>query len=205
MVNYLDKLKKPEERFTKTSVFIVGLACLIIFFLDVMASALPLALSSVEWRLALLEEITNRAILLIIGSALLLYSAYGNRSFMKKLAVASLLSGIFFHLLCLFTILDTLEVKNQATEAVDNRATQLKIQLEDEQNSSVGESALSSKEIEQALFQISNQSESLKRDLNVDIVKVGVLHILKLVVMGLALIFMGRLGLQSIRVFGPFR
>ncbi|MGF1513666.1 MAG: hypothetical protein ACFB5Z_08230 [Elainellaceae cyanobacterium] len=193
----LKDFQKAGTYSPRTLTTTVGLTCLAGFLLDAVSLIFSADLYSIQWRLSFLEQMGDRAILLVIGLALLLYGVLPNRGLTKNVGVFCLMAGIVVHLVCILSIHDTIQVREQAATQIDDRAVQLQNQLQEGQDSAEGAERLSLTDVDQAVRQIKNQSESLKQDVQVDLTRAGILSIANLMIIGLALIALGRFGLQN--------
>jgi len=77
---------------------IVGLACLAGFLVDLAVLLFPPSFGSVEWRIAFLQQISDRGIILLFGLALLLHGTLQQRSWRRSLAFLCTALGAAFSL-----------------------------------------------------------------------------------------------------------
>lgn len=189
--------KMGDSYGAKTLCLIVGLACLAGFLLELLTIGLPPNVQSIEWRINFLEQIGSRgSLLLLVGSALCLYTFLDNRRVLKQLALACLVIGVVFHLSCVILIRDGLTLRDQTLESINARSSQLQTQLEGSSNSVDASSRLSSAEVQQAARQIADQTEALKQETRLNVLKALANNLGNLVIAGLALIGLGRFGLS---------
>lgn len=176
--------------------FIVGLACLAGFGVDVLEIALPPSPLAMEWRASFLQQVGDRGILLLFGSALLIYSQMNKQRFSKVLSLFCLSAGIAFILSCILLINDSQQLKMQAVANITTQAEQLRADIEERQSSS-GTEKISPELLSQANLQIDSQAKQLKQRTQADITRAGLSSLGNLIVIGLGLLGVGRFGLSK--------
>ena len=77
---------------------IVGLVCLAGFFIDILALAVPPNPMALEWRVNFLQQVGDRSIVLLFGSALMMYGMFENRRMLRQFSLVMLAVGVFFGL-----------------------------------------------------------------------------------------------------------
>ena len=70
---------------------IVGLVCIVGFVIDILAIGFPPAFDNLEWRINILQQVSDRSIILLFGFALTLYSSLHNRPWRKYLVATCLI------------------------------------------------------------------------------------------------------------------
>lgn len=175
--------------------FIVGLACIAGFFVDTLALALPPSPLSIEWRVGFLQQLSDRSLVLLFGSALLLYSQIKKRHLARPLSLICLGTGVAFILSCILIMSDSVGIKDQAAARIATRAEQLQIQIE-EQSSLESAGAVTPELLTQATQRINAEAERLKQTTQTDINRRGLSSIGNLIVVGLGHIGLGRMGLR---------
>lgn len=188
-----------ESLVSRNICLVVGLTCLAGFAVDMFAIATPLDPFALEWRINVLQQIGDRSIILLFGVALLLFSVFSNRRIARPLSFVSMAIGVALMLSCVLIIRDSLILRNQTITNIGNQAEQLQTQIDESRNSPELPADITPEQIRQASTQIANQAESLKTNAREGIVKASFASIGNLIVVGLGLAGLGRLGLKGRR------
>ncbi|MBD2260586.1 hypothetical protein [Pseudanabaena sp. FACHB-2040] len=175
---------------------IVGLACLIGFFIDMAVLALPPS-AGAAWRAGLLQQMSDRSIILLFGMALFAYSIWDIPQIRKLLSYAALSIGVLFLLTSIVVIRDSLTLQAQALTNIGQQAAQLQTQVEQSQTNPDLAAPPSPEQLEQATQQITSQAEALKQNAKTTITRTGIASTSNLVVVGIGLISLGRTALSS--------
>lgn len=173
---------------------IVGLACMAGFLLDMTILVLPPQFTDVEWRVGLMQQLANRSIILLIGSALLIFGHLEHRRWLKRLATFCLISGIAFFLSCFLVIADGLQFQQQTVNSINAQADQLQTKIQNAQ-SSLSEK-LSSQDLQQASQLLITQAESLRQTARRTALKTSASSLGNLVIVGMGLISLGRYSMR---------
>lgn len=176
---------------------IVGLVCLLGFLMGMLILALPPQLGNVEWRISIIQQMSDRSIVLFIGAALLIFGNIENRRWLKRISTLCLITGVIFFLSCLLVIADGLKLQQQAITNISNQASQLQTQIQNAQDnpSAVGEN-VTSEDLREASRLLANQTSSLKQNAKATVLKTGAASIANLIVVGLGLVSLGRYGIN---------
>ena len=178
---------------------IVGLVCLAGFAVDMLAISMPLNPFDLPWRINFLQQMGDRSIILLFGSALILYSQVGNRRLTKPLSLILLGIGVAFILSSVLVIRDSLILQDQTINNISTQAEQLQTQIEDSRGNPELPPEITSEQFDQAAQQITTQAEQLKQNTRSGITKAGLASIGNLIVVGMGLIGLGRFGLTTAR------
>ncbi len=176
---------------------IVGVACLAGFIVDMLILALPPSLGSAEWRTGFLQQMSDRSIILLFGAALTIYGGFENRAWRKQLGTVCLVLGVVFLLSCVLVVRDGLTLNDIATRNINTQAAQIQSQI---QNAKPGQSNvpdLTPDKLAQASKIVTDRAGSLKENAKTGILKSAMGIVGNLVVVGLALISLGRYGMRS--------
>lgn len=178
---------------------IVGLVCLSGFSLGILALGFPANIFSLEWRLNFLQQLGDRSITLIFGTALIMWAICGNRRLLKQLAFLCLIGGIIIHLCSILVIYDSLTLRVQALANIDSQANKLQTQIDvGRNNPEVLSTKIDPESIDRASQNVASQAEALKQKAKAQITKTGIVSLGNLIVIGLGLIALGRWGLSGI-------
>lgn len=175
---------------------IVGFACLAGFLLDILVLALPFNASSLEWRIGMAQQVGDRSIVLLFGAALTMFGSFDNRRWLKRFALFCLIIGIVFQLSCVLVIRDSLTLQQQALKTINTQAGQLQSQIEKAKNSTTTAQPVTPEQVQKASQLVSTQAESLKQNAKTVTFKTGFSSLANLIVVGVALISLGRYGLR---------
>jgi predicted PurR-regulated permease PerM len=173
---------------------IVGLACIAGFLIDVFALTFPPAFGTLEWRVGFLQQLSDRSVILLFGLALFMYGLLEARVWRKRLAMFCLVLGVVFLLSSVLVIRDGVALQQQAANNISNRAAQLQTQLQDSKSNPQVAGRITPEQLNQVAQQLTEQAASLKQNAQTGILKTGVASVGNFVVVGLALIGMGRYG-----------
>jgi hypothetical protein len=176
---------------------IVGFVCLAGFIIDMLVLALPPQLGNAEWRIGLVQQMSDRSIVLLLGSALLIFGNLDNRRWLKKFSTFCLVTGVIFLLSCLLVIADGLKLQQQALTNISNQASQIQTQIQNAQSnpSAVGEN-ITAADLQRASQLLNTQADTLKQNAKRTVLKTGAASISNLVIVGLGLVSLGRYGMN---------
>lgn len=189
----------PGSNVAKTLCYIVGIACLFGFFLDIAILSLPFDPLELAWRINVLQQAGDRSIVLLFGAALTLYGSLGNQRQLRLLAIACLVFGISFHLSCILVIRDTLILHQEAIRNINTEMTELQTQIQEIQSNPTSAEEVTPEELQEMSQSLSQEATSLKQIATTDATKSGLASVSNLVIVGFALIGTGRYGLQLSR------
>lgn len=184
---------------TKQICLIVSLVCLAGFAIDALALGLPPNPFDLEWRVGFLQQVGDRSIILLFGSALLLYSQIGNRRLTRPLSLICLGVGVAFMLSCILIIRDSLILQEQTVSNITTQAEQFQAQIEESKGSPELLAEVTPEQIAQAEQLLTSQAEQLKQNAQTGITKAGLASIGNLIAVGVGLVGLGRFGLTSAR------
>lgn len=173
---------------------IVGFACLAGFLVDLFVLTFPPAFGTLQWRIAFLQQLSDRSVILLFGMALIMYGILDFRRWRRRLAMTSLIVGIIFILSCILVIRDSLAFQQQAVTNINNRAAQVQSQLQQAQSNPKVAPKVTPEQLDQASQLLSNQMISAKETTKTSVLKTGISSVGNLMVIGLALIGLGQYG-----------
>ena len=177
---------------------IVGLGCLAGFAIDMLVLALPPELGNAEWRIGLIQQLADRSIILLIGSALLVFGNLENRRWLKRLSTVCLAVGLAFFLACLLVIADSIKLQQKAVTNISTQASQLQTQIQSAQsNPSTAGQNVTREDLMRASQVLTTQANTLKQSAKQTVLKTSVSSIGNLMVVGLGLISLGRYGMRT--------
>ena len=184
---------------SKQVCLIVGMVCLAGFIIDTFAIGLPINPFDLPWRIGFLQQVGDRSIILLFGSALVLYSQLGNRRLTKPMSLVLLGIGVAFFLSSVLVVRDSLILRDQTISSISTQAEQLQTQIEDSRSSPELPAEITAEQFSQASRQVISQAEQLKQNTRSNITKAGLASIGNLIVVGMGLIGLGRFGLTTAR------
>jgi Na+-transporting methylmalonyl-CoA/oxaloacetate decarboxylase gamma subunit len=176
---------------------IVGLTCISGFIVDMMALTFPLG-SGTAWRVGILQQMGDRSIVLLIGIALLLYSAWENQGLRKNLGAGCMGLGALFLVLCLFIMRESFSLHSQAVNNIGNQASQLQTQVEESRSNPDVAANATPEDFTQALQAIEVQAETLKQNTTTSITRVGLAGASNFAIVGIGLLSLGRMALGPV-------
>lgn len=194
-------ISTPAQNFAnapgvKTICQLVGLACLAGFAIDMLVILLPPQLGSAEWRLGFMQQLGDRGIIFLLGSALTIAGSLGSRRRLRQFSSFCLLAGVVIVLSSFLVIMDGLALQQRATTTIDTQASQLQNRLRDAQANPTSLGAnVTLEDIKKTSQQLTGQAEALKKNAKTTVVKTGVASVGNLAVVGLGLLGIGRTGL----------
>lgn len=178
---------------------IVGLACCVGFLVDITILAFPLSLGNIEWRIGMLQQIGDRSIILLFGSAFLLCSSLNNRQIRKPIALLSLAVGVFFLLSSLVAIRDGSKFNKQASEAITTQATAVQEQLDQAKADASLAPNVTPEQMQQAERELKLRADAMQKQAKLGTLKKSSSSVGNLLVTGVGLIGLGRVGAHSKR------
>jgi apolipoprotein N-acyltransferase len=180
--------------FTTQSVFqIIGWATLAGFAIDMAVVALPPSLS-LDWRITVLEQLSNRAVVLMLGTGFVI-SSLSSRRWLKLCAQSALLVGIGLILACLLVIYNGITLQNRTFTDINTQATQLQSQIQQVQQNPPKDLKLNLEELQKAAKQVDVQADSLRQNTQTKVMKASISSAGNLLVAGIGMVSLGRFGL----------
>ena len=175
---------------------IVGIACLAGFVVDMLLLALPPNLGSVEWRIGFVQQMSDRSIVLLFGVALLIYSNLDLRALRKQLAMLCLVLGVVFLLSCILVVRDSLTLNDITVKNINNQVSQIQTQIENSKTNPNPAQNVTPEQLQQASDLITKQAGTAKEGAKTNLLKAALRMVGNLVVVGIALISLGRYGIR---------
>ena len=173
---------------------IVGLACIFGFLVDLTGIALPLNFLQAEWRFGVLRMVSDRSIVLVSGLALLSFGLLDARYIRRMVSTFCLLLGVVFILSGVMGFRDTIELRDQAIQNINNQSTQALRQLETARSNPENlDPNITPERLQQASQELRQQAQQQKNSTQDRLYKLFAVVIGNLVVSGFALIAIGRL------------
>jgi low affinity Fe/Cu permease len=177
---------------TQTIFQIIGWTCLAGFVIDMLVVALPPSLS-LEWRIAMLEQLANRAVVLTLGTGLVISSS--SRRWLKWVSQTALLVGVALLLSCLLVVYNSTTLQNQTVTNINAQATQLQSQIQQMQQNPPKDLKINMEELQKAAKQVDAQANNLKQGTQTRVIKAGISGAGNLLVAGIGMVSLGRFGL----------
>lgn len=180
---------------------IIGLVCVAGFIFDFLIFSLPPNPGNLEWRIGVIQQISERSIILLFGLGLLIYSsASSSRSTTKLVARMSMVIGIVFFLLCLLSVADGLKLQQQTVTTISTQESQLQTQIQAAQSnpSSLPEN-VNLEDLKQASALLTQQADTLRQNAKSTVLKTIINSIGNLILAGLGLLGLGRAGMLLLR------
>lgn len=153
--------------------------------------------SGTAWRVGILQQMGDRSIVLLIGIALLIYSAWENQSLRKTLSYLALGLGTLFLLICLFVVRESFSLRSQAINNIGNQATELQTQVEQSRSNPEIAANATEDDFENALRAIETQAQDLRENAKTTITRSGIASTSNFAVVGIGLLSLGRLATGS--------
>jgi predicted PurR-regulated permease PerM len=179
---------------------IVGLACLAGFLIDFSIMLIPPAIDNLEWRIGILKQLSDRAIILLFGLALLLYGVLDQRRWRKRLSFTCLGLGLLLSLLSLLVIHDGIALQNQTLQAINTQASQIQSKIDAVKQNPQSAPKVTAEQLEQAAQALNSRKGVLQQNTRTALIKNSVGSVGNLVVIGLALIGLGQYGARLSRL-----
>jgi hypothetical protein len=180
--------------FTTQSVFqIIGWACLAGFVIDMLVITLPPSLS-LDWRIMVLEQLSNRVVVLMLGTGFVI-SSLENRRWLKWFSQGALLFGVVLILSCLLVIYNGINLQNRTLTNINTQATQLQNQIQQAQQTPPKDLKLNLEELQKVAKQVDVQAGNLRQDTQTKVMKSSISSAGNLLVAGLGMVSLGRFGM----------
>jgi hypothetical protein len=185
--------RTQSTRLQKLSL-IMALACMAGFLIDLAAVLFPLRVLSAQWRLEVFQFAGNRSIVLLIGMALLVICLQHSRFLKRVFSRLCLLLGVVYLLTSIVVFKDTIAVRDASARNIDLQAEQAVQQIKSAEDSSLEAPSFSAEQLQQATQQIFQQAQGMKSNATQQLLKTLFMTVGNLLVAGMALIAMSRLG-----------
>lgn len=177
---------------------IVGLACLAGFLVDSLILAVPLNPIDLQWRINFFQQMSDRSIILLFGLSLVIYGLLNNRKLRKRLSLICLLLGTAFVLSGVLVVRDNLKFQDLTLANITNQEVQVRTQIESAQADPASLAPeITPEALQQATQLLSERAETVKQNAKTGVLKVAASSVGNLLVIGIALIGIGRFGAQA--------
>ena len=173
---------------------IVGFACLAGFVVDLLVLAVPPSPMSVEWRVSVFQQMSDRSVILLFGIALTLYGSLDNPRVKQPISLASLLLGVFFSLCCILVIHDGITLQQDAINTINKQAAQVQTQIQQAQTNPPPNLKATPEQLQQASKQVKTQADTLTQTTRITAIKTTFVSVGNLLAVGVGLISLGRYG-----------
>ena len=173
---------------------IVGFACLAGFIVDLLVLAVPPNPMSVEWRVSVFQQMSDRSVILLFGIALTLYGSLDNPRVKQPISLASLLLGVFFSLCCVLVIHDGITLQREAINTINKQAAQVQTQIQQAQTNPPPNLKATPEQLQQASKQVKTQADTLTQTTRITAIKTTFASVGNLLAVGVGLISLGRYG-----------
>ena len=173
---------------------IVGFACLAGFIVDLLVLAVPPNPMSVEWRVSIFQQMSDRSVILLFGIALTLYGSLDNPRVKQPISLASLLLGVFFSLCCILVIHDGITLQQGAINTINNQAAQVQTQIQQAQTNPPPNLKATPDQLKLASKQVKTQADTLTQTTRTTTIKTTFGSVGNLLAVGVGLISLGRYG-----------
>jgi hypothetical protein len=178
---------------------IVGIACIVGFAIDILVAAFPLNPGSLEWRVGFLRQLSDRSIVPMIGLGFLMFACMDARTLRKQLGYVGMATGVLCLMLGVLAIRDGVTLQSETLKTINGRASQVQQQIQEAQAKPPAGAKITPQDVEQAMKQIEERSQAMQTNAKGSILKTGANSVGNLVVVGLALIGLGRYGVRPPR------
>ena len=172
------------------------------FVIDILAIALPPAFDNIEWRVNILQQISDRSIILLFGLALTLYSSLHNRPWRKYLVATCLTLGVVYLFSAILLVSSSIQLQGQTEQQINLKASQLQSQVQSQVQDSESNKTKpkpTPEQIEQAGKQIETQSAELKENSKKTTIKRSFSGVGNFLTVGIGLIGLGQCGASAFR------
>jgi hypothetical protein len=176
---------------------IIGFACIAGFLVDISALIFPPNFGAIEWRLGLLQQLGDRGIILLFGLVFLMVGSLEMRQFRKQLSMICLGIGLVYLLGSVLDIRDAVNLQKQTSSNISAQSNQVQEKLQAAKDKPPAK--VTPEDIDKALQQVTARTETAQKGAQTQILKTGVSTVGNLVVIGLALIGVGRYGMRPSR------
>jgi hypothetical protein len=195
-VNYPAASGNGSATSGRTIYRIVGIACIVGFFADVLVIGAPPSPMALNWRVEFLQQLGDRSIVFVIGVAFLMLGAFDLRKLLKQVALASMGMGLLLCLLVPLTIRDNLTLQKQVSNQIVAQASQVENQIQQIQSNPELKQKPSEDDLKRALAKVGDQSKQMQQNATKMTAKTGVSSASNLIVSGIALIGLGRYAMR---------
>jgi Na+(H+)/acetate symporter ActP len=178
---------------------IVGLACLAGFMVDTFILLVPPSPRSIQWRVAVVQQLADRSIILLFGMALVFYGTMASRSWRKLIPYVCLALGAIFLLSSLVVLRDSSKLHNQTIEQIETQAAQIKTQIDSATANPQLAPDVTPEQIKQASDLLVTRESELKANTRQSILKTGVSTVGNLLVIGISFLGLGLFGNRAAR------
>lgn len=176
---------------------IVGYACLAGFAIDMLVQILPPHPGDTQWRVGIIQQVADRSIILLFGTALLIFGLSG-RALLKQFSRLCLLIGAIFFLLCPLVIADTAKLQTQAISGITAQASQAQAQIDKAKaNPSALREGITMEQLQAISQSIPSKTNEATQNARTASIKAGVAIVGNLLVVGVGMVSLGRYGMRS--------
>jgi len=176
---------------------IVGYVCLIGFLLDLCVLILPPDVLNLQWRIGIIQQVSDRSIIFLFGMALISFGATGRR-LLKQISRICLVIGALLLLACPLVIRDAVQLQQQAVNTITSQSSQAQQQIDQAKADpkAVGEN-VTIEQLQTISQQLTDKANTLMQSARTSSVKTGAGIISNLLVVGLGMLALGRYLMRS--------
>jgi hypothetical protein len=178
---------------------IVGFACIAGFLIDISALIFPPNFGAIEWRLGLMQQLGDRGIIMLFGLVFLMVGSLEMRQFRKQLSMICLGLGLIYLLGSVLSIRDAVNMQKLTSSNISAQSNQVQEKLQAAKDKPPANLKVTPEDIEKALQQVNVRTEAAQKGAQTQILKTGFSSVGNLIVIGLALIGVGRYGMRPSR------
>ncbi|MBD2325252.1 HpsJ family protein [Alkalinema sp. FACHB-956] len=175
---------------------IIGVACIIGFLLDVIVLSFPPNFGELAWRMGFMQQISDRSIILLFGFGLMMASALDTRGLRKQIATACLILGIILPLSSVLVIRDAVTFQTIAVNNISTQLEQANKRLQEVQPGADPKIKVTQEQLQQVAQQLTKSAETAQQNAKTASIKTGLSGVGNLLVVGLAMIGVGRYGMR---------
>ena len=175
---------------------ILGYACIVGFLADMLILAAPPNFGDLQWRVGIVRSLGDRSVVLLLGTVFAMLGNLDTKVVRKPLSLACLGVGTLFMVLTIVAIQDGVVLQKFAANNIVGQADQAQEQIEKLKSDPKASGKLTSEQLQQLTGRLTQQSKTLQQNATTQITKTGASSAANLIIIGTAMIGVGRYGLR---------
>jgi hypothetical protein len=176
---------------------IIGFAGIIGFAIDALILMAPPNFGDLQWRVGIIRNFSDRSFVLLLGMTFAMLGSLDAKVLRKQLSLACLGVGALFLVLTVLSIRDGITLQKMTTSNIIGQANQAQEQIEKLKADPKASGKVTPDQLQQAVNRLTQQSNSLQQNATTQIAKTGASSVANLIVMGAAMIGIGRYGMRK--------
>lgn len=175
---------------------IIGYACIFGFLADMLILMAPPNFGDVQWRMGIVRSLGDRSIVLLMGAVFAMVGNWDVRGLRKPLSLACFGVGSLFIALTILAIQDGVVLQKLASSNIAGQASQAQERIEKLKTDPQASGKVTPEQLQQLTSRVTQESNMMQQNTTTQITKTGASSATNLMIVGVAMIGVGRYSLR---------